>query len=118
MDRVLMSLGFTKCYIFNIITLNLIPQDYMQHLQKVFDHFKEHKLKLHFCKCQFFQVQVEYMGHMIYLSGLEVEKKKVEIIRNFPNHQMLINYGPSSTFIIITKGLLKDLVTNVVKPLT
>ncbi len=113
-----MSLGFTKCYIFNIITLNLIPQDYMQHLQKVFDHFKEHKLKLHFCKCQFFQVQVEYMGHMIYLSGLEIEKKKVEIIRNFPNHQMLINYGPSSTFIIITKGLLKDLVTNVVKPLT
>jgi len=78
MDRVLVNLGFTKCYIFNIIIQNLIPQDYMQHLQKVFDRFKEHNLKLHFCKCQFFEVQVEYMGHMTYLSGLGVEKKKVD----------------------------------------
>jgi hypothetical protein len=44
------------------------------------NQFKEHILKLHFGKCQNFQAQVKYLGYMIYLGGLKVQKAKVEAI--------------------------------------
>lgn len=47
---------------------------------EVFDQFKEHNLKLHFEKCWFFQVQVKYLGHMIYIGRLRVQKVKVKTI--------------------------------------
>jgi hypothetical protein len=52
----------------------------MHHLQKMFNQLKEHNLKLHLGKCQFLQTQVKYLGHMIYLGGLGVQKAKVEAI--------------------------------------
>jgi hypothetical protein len=52
----------------------------MHHLQKVFNQLKENNLKFHLGNCQNFQTQVEYLGHMIYLDGLGVQKAKVEAI--------------------------------------
>jgi hypothetical protein len=51
MDWILVDFGFAKCYINEIIILNLIPWYHMQHLQEVFDLFKKHNLKLHLGKC-------------------------------------------------------------------
>jgi len=68
----------------NIITFSLISRDHMHHLQEVFNQLKENNLKLHPSKCQVFQSQMEYLGHMIYLDGLGVQKAKVEaILHNF-----------------------------------
>jgi hypothetical protein len=52
----------------------------MHHLQEIFERLKNHNLKFHPGKCWFFQTQVEYLGRMIYLSGLGVHKAKVEVI--------------------------------------
>lgn len=41
MDQMSACPTFTKCYIDDIIVLNLIPQDHMQYLQHVFDWFKK-----------------------------------------------------------------------------
>jgi hypothetical protein len=35
--------------------------------------------KLHIGKCRFFQSQVEYLSHMIYSRGLEVQKAKAYV---------------------------------------
>jgi hypothetical protein len=43
-----------------------------------------HGLKLHLGKCRFFQSQVEYLSHMIYSRGLEVQKAKVDMISKVP----------------------------------
>jgi hypothetical protein len=56
----------------------------MHHLVEVFGRFKDHNLKLYLNKCQFFQTQVEYLGRMIYLSGLGVQKAKVGAILEIP----------------------------------
>jgi hypothetical protein len=50
----------------------------------VFGKLKEHNLKLHLNKCQFFHTQVEYQGHMIYLGGLGVQKAKVQANAQVP----------------------------------
>jgi hypothetical protein len=44
----------------------------------------EHNLKFHPSNCGFLQIQVEYLSHMIYPSGLGVQKAKVEIISQVP----------------------------------
>jgi hypothetical protein len=59
-------LGFTKCYIDDIIVFSLTLGDHMHHLREVFGKLKEHDLNIHLGKCWFFQTQVEYLGHMIY----------------------------------------------------
>jgi hypothetical protein len=40
----------------------------------------EHNFKFHPSKCGFLQTQVEYLNHMIYPSGLGVQKAKLEAI--------------------------------------
>ncbi len=80
MDRALTSLGFAKFDIDDIIVFSLTLGDHMHHLQVVFRRFQEHNLKFHLGKCQFLHTQVEYLGHMIYLGGLGVQKAKVEAI--------------------------------------
>jgi len=52
----------------------------MHHLLTMSNQLKEHILKLHFGKCQNFQAQVTYLGHTIYLGGLEVQRAKVKAI--------------------------------------
>jgi hypothetical protein len=85
MHWILVGFGFVKCYIDDIIILNLILGDHMQHLQEVFGRLKEHNLKLHLGKCWIFHIHVEYMGHMIYPSGLGAQKAKVKPFHKFPN---------------------------------
>jgi hypothetical protein len=50
----------------------------------MFGRLKEHNLNLHLSKCQNFQTQVEYLGHMIYHGGLEVQNAKIESISQVP----------------------------------
>jgi hypothetical protein len=50
----------------------------------VFGKLKEYNLKLYLSKCWFFHTQMEYLGHMIYLGGLGVQKVKVEAISWVP----------------------------------
>jgi hypothetical protein len=46
----------------------------------VFEWLKAHGLRLHPGKCKFFQENVKYLGHVIYLGGLGVQQAKVEAI--------------------------------------
>jgi len=46
--------------------------------------FKEYNLQFHPSKCHFFHIQVEYLGHMIYLGELEVQKVEVKMISQVP----------------------------------
>jgi hypothetical protein len=54
MDRMLVGFGFAKCYINDIIVFNPTSMDHRHHMPKVFKRFKDHKLKFHLGKCQFF----------------------------------------------------------------
>ncbi len=84
MDRVLARLGFAKCYIDDIIVFSSTSKDHKYHLYEVFRRLKDHNLKFHPSKCRFFRIQVEYLGHMIYLGGLGIYKAKVEAISHVP----------------------------------
>jgi len=92
MDRMLTSLSFAKFHIDDIIHFSLTLGDDMHHLQEMFKRLQDHNLKFHLGKCQFFNTQVEYLGHMIYLGGLGVQKAKVRLFHRSPKQQMLVGY--------------------------
>jgi len=50
----------------------------------MFERLKAHGLRLHPRKCKFFKESVEYLGHVIYPSGLGVQQAKVEAIAHIP----------------------------------
>ncbi len=82
MDWVLVGIGFAKCYIDDIIVFRLIPKDHI--LQDMYEEgFKEHNLKLHFEKCWFFHIEMEYLSHILYLNGSWVHKAKVKTVSHY-----------------------------------
>ncbi len=80
MDRILARLDLIWCYINDIVVYSDIVEEHQIHLQIVFEQLKVHGLHLHPRKCNFFQESVEYLGHVIYPSGLGVQQAKVEAI--------------------------------------
>jgi hypothetical protein len=118
LDLVLTSFNFFKCYTNDIIIFNLILRDPMQHLQKVFGNVLTHNFKLHLGKCWFFQIQVEYMVHMVYLSGLRVQKAKAQAISQVTQptnvSRLWVFFNLCNYYrIFIIEGF-----NNIVKPLT
>jgi hypothetical protein len=113
----LTGLGFAKCHIDDIIIFSLISKDHMHHLQEVFGRIKEHNLKFHLSKCQFFHTQVEYLGHMIYLGRLEVQKAKVKSISQVPQ---LINVSWLRVFLSLCNYYWRFVkgFSSIAKPLT
>ncbi len=80
MDRILTGLDFVRCYIDDIVVYSDIVEEHQIHLQIMFERLKVHGLCLHLGTCKFFQESVEYLGHVIYPSGLGVQQAKVEPI--------------------------------------
>jgi hypothetical protein len=84
MDKILTGLDFVRCYINDIVVYNDTVEEHQIHLQIVFERLKAHGLHLHLGKCKFFQENVEYLGHVIYPSGLGMQQAKVEAIARIP----------------------------------
>jgi len=80
MDKILARLDFVRCYINDIVVCSDTVEEHQIHLQIVFEQLKAHGLRPHFRKRKFFQENVEYLGHVIYPSGLGVQQIKVEAI--------------------------------------
>jgi hypothetical protein len=85
MDQVLVGFNFAKCYIDDIIVFSLTLGDHMHHYQKVFGKLKEHNLKLHPGKCQFFRTHVKYLGHMIFQVDWGFKRPRLMPFHKFPN---------------------------------
>ncbi|CAM6087471.1 unnamed protein product [Calypogeia fissa] len=84
MDRILAGLEFVRCYIDDILVFSSTVEEHQTHLQAVFERLRTHGLRLHPGKCKFFQEQVEYLGHVIYPGGLDVQQTKVLAIILIP----------------------------------
>jgi len=85
MDRILIRLDFVQCYINDIVVYSDTVEEHQIHLQIVFEWLKVHGLHFHPRKCKFLQENVEYLGHVIYPSGLGVQQVKVEAIARIPH---------------------------------
>jgi len=86
MDLALCGLTYECClvYLDDIIVFARDFDTHLSRLQDVFDRLRAAKLKLHINKWFLFQRRVEFLGHVLSESGVEVQAAKVEVVQQWP----------------------------------
>ena len=59
------------------------PAEHLEHLEKVFLKLRAAGLKLKPKKCDLFQTQVNYLGHVLDKTGIRPDPKKLEAVRDW-----------------------------------
>jgi hypothetical protein len=83
MESVLRGLTYEACvvYLDDFIVIGRTFQGQLDNLRKVFQRLREAQLKL---KCQLFQKEVRYLGHIVSPSGVTTDPEKLEAVKSLP----------------------------------
>ena len=88
MDSVLrpyLGIGFLD----EILIYSRSKEEHCEHLRKVFDLLRDHKLYPKERKCEFFKTEIHYLGHIITNKGIMMDLHKVEAIMRWPHPKHL-----------------------------
>ena len=85
MKNSLGELNLTYCLIYldDVIIFSKMEEEHLQHLHVVFDHFREHKLRLKPTKCKFFQNEINCLAHHISREGVQPSKENLKAVAEF-----------------------------------
>ena len=67
----------------DLLVYSETPVEHLEHLDKVFLKFRAAGLKLEPKKCDFFQTQVNYLGHVLDKTGIRLNPKNLEAVRDW-----------------------------------
>ena len=86
MQNTLGELNLTYCVIYlnDVIVFGRTEEEHLEHLQVVFEHFREFNLKLKPSKCNLFQSEIIYLVHHVSKEGVHPSKDNVHAIEEFP----------------------------------
>src|SRR5262249_11145096 len=71
-------------YLDDILVYSKNPEEHERHLRQVLDLLRANKLYAKWPKCEFFQDQVEYLGHIITKDGVKTDPAKCEAVAEWP----------------------------------
>ena len=66
-----LNLNYCLIYMDDIVVYARTLQDHLYRLWRVFDRFREHRLKLKPSKCAFFKEEITYLGHRVSAEGVK-----------------------------------------------
>ena len=75
------------CYIIYLDDIVIFSKDLTSHLERlevVFQKLEKAGLKLRPSKCELFQWQLAYLGHVISAQGVATDEGKIKVIKNWP----------------------------------
>ena len=86
MQNCLGELNLTYCLIYldDVIVFSEMPEEHLQRMRVVFDHLREHGLKLKPSKCDMFKSEINYLAHHVSQKGVLPSKKNLESIAQCP----------------------------------
>ncbi|MES9879322.1 MAG: reverse transcriptase domain-containing protein [Sedimenticola sp.] len=86
MEKVFAGLTFVSLLIYldDIIVFGKTFDIHLHHLEEVFKRLAQANLKLNPEKCQFFQAEVTFLGHLVSETGIAVDPAKTKTVRNWP----------------------------------
>ncbi|KAK3569059.1 hypothetical protein QTP86_021532, partial [Hemibagrus guttatus] len=70
-------------YSFDLIVYGRTLQEHEERLMKVLDRLEEGGLKVSIDKCQFYQPQVKYVGHIVSAMGVALDPEKVAAVNQW-----------------------------------
>ena len=75
-----MNLTYCLIYLDDVIVFSETPEEHLQRMRVVFDHLREHSLKLKPSKCEVFKPEINYLAHHVSQKGVLPSKKNLESI--------------------------------------
>ena len=86
MQNCLGELNLTYCLIYldDVIVFSDMPEEHLQRMRVVFNHLREHGLKLKPSKCEVFKLEINYLAHHVSWKGVLPSKKNLESIAQCP----------------------------------
>ena len=86
MQNCLGELNLTYCLIYldDVIVFSKMPEEHLRRMCVVFDHLREHGLKLKPSKCDVFKSEINYLAHHVSQKGVLPSKKNLESIAQCP----------------------------------
>ena len=97
METCLGNLNLHWCIIYldDIVIFSKDLASHLERLKAVFQKLEEAGLKLKPSKCELFQRQLAYLGHVISAKGVATDESKIEAIKNWPHLLMLQKFKVS-----------------------
>lgn len=71
-------------YLDNILIFSQNKEEHVEHSREVLQHLRENDLYCKLQKCKFFKTKVEYLDMIIASRRIEIEKKKVQVVLDWP----------------------------------
>ena len=86
MQNCLGEFNLTYCLIYldDVIVFSDMPDEHLWRMHVVFDHLREHGLKLKLPKCEVFKSEINYLAHHVSWKGVLPLKKNLESIAQCP----------------------------------
>ena len=78
--------NFCIVYLDNILVFSKTKEEHEQHLQQICDRLRQAELYAKPSKCQFFQKELEFLGFIIGTTGVQMDPKRVQTIKEWENH--------------------------------
>ena len=78
------NLTYCLIYLDDVIVLSEMPEEHLQRMHVVFDHLREHGLKLKPSKCDVFKSEINHLAHHVSQKGVLPSKKNLESIAQCP----------------------------------
>jgi hypothetical protein len=75
---------FVPVFIDDILIYSKTKEEHEEHLRLVLQVLREHQLYAKYNKCDFFQRQIQYLGHVILEDGVAVDPKNIKAIMDWP----------------------------------
>ena len=75
------ELNLTYCLIYldDLIVFSEMPEEHLLRMRVVFNHLREHGLKLKPSKCNVFKSEINYLAHHVSKQGVQPSKKKLGV---------------------------------------
>ena len=86
MNSVLAGLQWISClvYIDDIMNVGKTFEEHLHNLYQVFERLRQAGLKVQLQKCQFFQKEVKFLGHIVSTDGIAPDPEKTTKVAQWP----------------------------------
>lgn len=86
-DETVMGLPFVFPYLDDVLVASTSPEEHANHLQQLFERYREKGLVINSEKCQLGREEVEFLGHLVSCKGIKPLPQKVRGIIALKNRR-------------------------------
>ena len=70
--------AFLVFWMDDVLIYSQTKDEYLKHLQLVFEKFREASIKLKMSQCEIFKNKIEYLGHLVSGQGISSMRQKIK----------------------------------------